>query len=41
MEIPQFFPLGEGLELTQIEQHEGQLVFHVTSISPCDLAPFL
>jgi transposase len=39
MEAPQFFPLGEGLELTQIERYEDQLVLHVTATSPCALCP--
>ena len=39
METPQFFPLGEGLELAQVEQHGDQLVLHVTTISPCALCP--
>ncbi|HEU5379848.1 MAG TPA: ISL3 family transposase [Ktedonobacteraceae bacterium] len=39
METPQFFPLGEGLELTQMEQHEDQLVLHVTATSPSALCP--
>jgi transposase len=39
METPQFFPLGEGLELTQVEQHGDQLVLHVTAISPSALCP--
>jgi transposase len=39
METPQFFPLGEGLELTRMEQGEGQLVLHVTAISSSALCP--
>src|SRR5579863_5396810 len=39
MEIPQFFPLGEGLELAQMEQQGDQLVLHVTAISPSALCP--
>ncbi len=39
METPQFFPLGEGLELAQVEQHGDQLVLHVTTISPSALGP--
>jgi transposase len=39
MEASQFFPLGEGLELTQMEQHEDQLVLHVTATSPSALCP--
>lgn len=39
MEMPQLFPLGEGLELTQIEQPEDQLVLHVTATSPSALCP--
>jgi transposase len=39
METPQFFPLGEGLELTQMEQHGDQLVLHVTAIAPSALCP--
>ena len=39
METPQFFPLGEGLELTQMEQHEDQLVLHVTATAPSALCP--
>ena len=39
METPQFFPLGEGLELTQMERHEDQLVLHVTATSPSALCP--
>jgi transposase len=39
MEPPQFFPLGEGLELTQIGQQEDQLVLHVTATSPSALCP--
>jgi len=39
METPQFFPLGEGLELTQIEQQEDQLVLHITTTSPCAVCP--
>jgi transposase len=39
MQTPQFFPLGEGLELTQIERQEGQLVLHVTATSLSALCP--
>jgi len=39
METPQFFPLGEGLELTQVEQHGDQLVLHATAVSPSALCP--
>lgn len=39
METPQFFPLGEGLELTQMEHHEDQLVLHVTATAPSALCP--
>jgi transposase len=39
METPQYFPLGEGLELAQVEQHGDQLVLHVTAISPSALCP--
>jgi transposase len=39
METSQFFPLGEGLELTQMEHHEDQLVLHVTAISPSAVCP--
>lgn len=39
METPQFFPLGEGLELTQMERQEEQLVLHVTATSPSALCP--
>ena len=39
METPQFFPLGEGLELTQMEQQEDQVVFHGTATSPGAVCP--
>jgi DNA-binding NarL/FixJ family response regulator len=39
MGTAQFFPLGEGLELTQIERHEDQLVLHVTATSPNAVCP--
>jgi transposase len=39
METPQFFPLSEGLELTQIERQEDQLVLLVTATSPRALCP--
>jgi DNA-binding NarL/FixJ family response regulator len=39
METPLFFPLGEGLELTQIKKQEDQLVLHVIATSPCALCP--
>jgi transposase len=39
MDTPQFFPLGEELELTQTEQREDQLVLHVTATSPNALCP--
>ncbi|HEU5376756.1 MAG TPA: hypothetical protein VFV38_15075 [Ktedonobacteraceae bacterium] len=39
MRTPQFLPLGEGLELTQMEQQEDQLVLHVTATSPNALCP--
>lgn len=39
MQTPQFFPLGDGLELTQVEQHGEQLVLHVTAIAPSALCP--
>jgi transposase len=39
METPQFFPLGEGLELTQMERLEDQLVLHVTATSLSALCP--
>lgn len=39
MEAPQFFLLGEGLELTQMERDEDQLVLHVTATSPSALCP--
>jgi len=39
MGTSQFFLLGEGLELTQIEYHEDQLVLHVTATSPSALCP--
>lgn len=40
MEPFQFFPLGEGLELSSLEMSKGQLVLHVTATSsgsPCPL----
>ena len=40
MEIPQFLPLGDGLELTSMERGDGQLSLHViatSSGSPCPL----
>nr|WP_242527296.1 ISL3 family transposase [Ktedonosporobacter rubrisoli] len=39
MEIAQFFPLGEGLELTQIERQADQFVLHVTATSPTAVCP--
>src|SRR5215472_10996370 len=39
METPQFFLLGEGLELTQMEWQEDQFVLHVTAISSSALCP--
>ena len=39
METSLFFPLGEGLELTQVERQEDQLVLHVTATSPSALCP--
>jgi transposase len=39
METPQLFPLGEGLELTQVEHQEDQFVLHITVISPFALCP--
>lgn len=39
MEMPHVFPLGEGVELTQIERQEDQFVFHVTATSPSALCP--
>lgn len=39
METPQVFPLGEELELTQVEQQEDQLVLHVTTTSPSAVCP--
>jgi hypothetical protein len=39
MEIPHVFPLGEGLELTQMEKEEDQCVLHVTATSPSALCP--
>ena len=37
--MPHFFPLGGGLELTQTERQEDQLVLHVTATSPSALCP--
>jgi transposase len=37
MQTPQFFPLGEGLELTQVEWHGDRLVLHVTATAPSAL----
>ena len=39
MEMPHFFPLGEGIELTQMERQEDQLVLHVAATSPSALCP--
>jgi transposase len=39
MEISQIFPLGEGLELTEMERQEDQLVLHVTATSPSAPCP--
>src|SRR5579863_10648868 len=39
METLLFFPLGEGLALTRMDQGEGQLVLHVTAISRSALCP--
>jgi len=33
MQTPHFFPLGEGLELTEMERQEDQLVLHVMATS--------
>ena len=33
MQTPHFFPLGEGLELTEMERQEDQLVHHVMATS--------
>ncbi|EFH88057.1 ISL3 family transposase [Ktedonobacter racemifer] len=39
METPLFFPLGEGLELTQMERNEEQLVLHIIATSTSALCP--
>ena len=39
MGTSQFFPLSKGLELTQMEYHEDQLVLHITATSPSALCP--
>lgn len=39
MQTPQFFPLGQGVELTQLERQEDQLVLHVTATSSTALCP--
>lgn len=39
MQTPHFFPLGEGLELTEIERQEDQLVLHVTATSSTARCP--
>jgi len=39
METLQFFPLGGGLELTQMERQEDQLVLHVTATEPYARCP--
>lgn len=39
MQTPQFFPLGEGVELIQLEQQEDQLVLHVAATSSTALCP--
>jgi transposase len=39
MQTPQFFLLGEGVELTQIERQKDQLVLHVTATSSNALCP--
>src|SRR2546429_4897385 len=39
MEMPHVFPLGDELELTQMERQEDQLVLHVTATSPRALCP--
>jgi len=39
MEPPHFFLLGEGLELTEMERQEDQLVLHVTATSSTPLCP--
>src|SRR5690242_10564059 len=39
METSHFFPLGEGLELTQLERQKDQLVLHVTATSSTALCP--
>lgn len=39
MEMPHFFPLGEGVELAQMERRGDQLVLHVTATSLSALCP--
>jgi len=39
MEPPLFFLLGEGVELTEMERQEDQLVLHVTATSSTALCP--
>jgi transposase len=39
MEIPQLFPLGNGLELTQMEMGDGHLRLHVTPTSRISTCP--
>jgi transposase len=39
MEKPQLLPLGDGLELTQMETGEGQLRLHVTATSTISTCP--
>lgn len=39
MELPRFFPLGEGVELTEVERQEDQFVLHVTATSSSALCP--
>jgi transposase len=39
MERPQLLPLGEGLELTQMEMGEDQLRLHVTATSSTSICP--
>jgi transposase len=39
METPQIFLLGEGLELTDLQMGNGQLLLHVTATSPGSACP--